>query len=1094
QLHFHAAQSRFHAAEVALIGHREFPLPKFRVDDTVQITKYKNIFTKGYEANFTEEIFKVVKVFRGDPNMYEIESHDGEPIIGKFYEEELSAVDKKDDMYRVEKILRRRKGMRKQTATTIAKPKKSKRRRKEQVSLTTTDGMLGVMKRAYTLDKKDFLKRELGVNINKGDGPSSTIIFDKMKLTMSRSLSRRMNLDAPQELVDNVLENIIERMDDELSNQSEAIGNSTIITENELRELRGILNVKGNSGKQKIEYLGVERNHWKELARIERTAGREQKALLYEAMADMAELKADEIRLRSNERPKGPKALSIVEEETEISDLTWFERFKKWTKENIAGISAVAISVAVANLAGKVGPVLASVLNLIAKVLGWGAKGIAFLAKNLWILALALTYFLKDFMNEAFDAGLITLGTVAVSVISKKFAGDSLGVPSSPKGILKLAVALGAGNDNKLNHSGYEAKAKEKWYESQVEKKNRIAILSAGGINSGQRANNPRLLQTIKRNGRIPADHDRNTRSGVWVHNYETIMKKRYRLITNRGNETEGSKLSRFAISLPNFDGIKKHRLYTTTVVGSSDKNIHMAIFKNKVLSLYGKQPTVKSTARPEVEKIVNGAEGTKKVYLVLKCELVKEDKKTGQETYTVFHGRSNTHAITVNISEEIMYEPLKGKGYTTPLPKPLKEKRVITNIKNEDNQCFKWAVTRALNPVKPRKSNGNNLSRLIAAQLSKAEHTALCEDHKLQHHYYPSKEPMDHVEGDPKTSFTIQYQKHRPSGFSYTIKCMDENVYKTKFITYTAQNKDEDIKKIFVDSLEENLKLVYEILKKVTPISMIEEDKKNYTGSNNCYACNIQFGTVRINEGDGEEEKVIKCRDHCHITGKYRGAACDKCNLRMRTPKFVPILFHNLESYDAHLFVKSLGFSEGDINCIPKTDEKYISFSKKIPMETIISPDGEKTLYLEMRFIDSYKFTLASLDSLANTLGEDDFRTLESQMKHSRIELLKRKGVFSYEFMTGYDKLQYDKLPSKKEFYSKLNNTDISDEDYEHAQKVWKTFDCKTMRDYHDLYLKTDVLLLTDVMCRFRKICIENYGLDPLHHYTAPGLAWMRR
>ncbi|CAB4019693.1 uncharacterized transposon-derived, partial [Paramuricea clavata] len=266
------------------------------------------------------------------------------------------------------------------------------------------------------------------------------------------------------------------------------------------------------------------------------------------------------------------------------------------------------------------------------------------------------------------------------------------------------------------------------------------------------------------------------------------------------------------------------------------------------------------------------------------------------------------------------------------------------------------------------------------------------------------------------------------------------------------AQNKDEDIGKIFVNSLEENLKPV-------------------------------------INEWNGKEEKVIKCRDHCHITGKYRGAACDKCNLRMRTPKFVPILFHNLESYDAHLFVKSLGFSEGYINCIPKTDEKYISFSKRIPMETIELDDGEKTLCLEMRFLDSYKFTLASLDSLANMLGEDEFKTLESQMEHSGIELLKRKGVFPYEFMTDYDKLQYNRLPSKKKFYSKLNNTDISDEDYEHAQKVWKAFDCKTMRDYHDLYLKTDVLLLTDIMCKFRKMCMENYGLDSLHYYGAPGL-----
>ena len=90
----------------------DLPLPKFRIGDTVRISKYKNIFTKGYEANFTEEIFKIVKVFRGDPNMYEIEDHEGEPIIGKFYEQELSAVDKKDDVYRVEKILKKEKSQR----------------------------------------------------------------------------------------------------------------------------------------------------------------------------------------------------------------------------------------------------------------------------------------------------------------------------------------------------------------------------------------------------------------------------------------------------------------------------------------------------------------------------------------------------------------------------------------------------------------------------------------------------------------------------------------------------------------------------------------------------------------------------------------------------------------------------------------------------------------------------------------------------------------------------------------------------------------------------------------------------------------------
>ena len=90
-------------------GIDEFPRPKFSLNETVRISKYKNIFEKGYEANFTEEIFKIVKIYRGDPNMYALEDHEREPIIGKFYENELSAVDKKDDVYRVEKVLKRKK-------------------------------------------------------------------------------------------------------------------------------------------------------------------------------------------------------------------------------------------------------------------------------------------------------------------------------------------------------------------------------------------------------------------------------------------------------------------------------------------------------------------------------------------------------------------------------------------------------------------------------------------------------------------------------------------------------------------------------------------------------------------------------------------------------------------------------------------------------------------------------------------------------------------------------------------------------------------------------------------------------------------------
>ncbi|CAB3978759.1 Hypothetical predicted protein [Paramuricea clavata] len=92
---------------------------------------------------------------------------------------------------------------------------------------------------------------------------------------------------------------------------------------------------------------------------------------------------------------------------------------------------------------------------------------------------------------------------------------------------------------------------------------------------------------------------------------------------------------------------------------------------------------------------------------------------------------------------------------------------------------------------------------------------------------------------------------------------------------------------------------------------------------------------------------------------------------------------------------------------------------------------------------------------------------------------------------MDGFDNLGKASLPPKTKFFSKLNNEDISDVDYKRAQTVWNTFNMQTMRDYHDLYLKTDVLLLADVMENFRKVCKTNYGLDPMWYYTAPGLAW---
>ena len=233
------------------------------------------------------------------------------------------------------------------------------------------------------------------------------------------------------------------------------------------------------------------------------------------------------------------------------------------------------------------------------------------------------------------------------------------------------------------------------------------------------------------------------------------------------------------------------------------------------------------------------------------------------------------------------------------------------------------------------------------------------------------------------------------------------------------------------------------------------------------------------------------KVRDHCHFTGKYRGAAHVKCNLQFKKPKFTPVIFHNLSGYDAHLFVKNLGKSEGNIKCIPNNEEKYISFSKDIVVGEYKNKKGEKVeVKHEIRFLDSFKFMASSLESLVGNLGLEKLIQTKKEFGE-KAELLSRKGIYPYDYMNGIKKFSEEKLPQKEEFFSKLNDCNISDEDFDHAQRIWQEFGMKNLGEYHDLYLKSDVLLLADVFEEFRNVCMENYSLDPAWYYTSPGLSW---
>ena len=108
-----------------------------------------------------------------------------------------------------------------------------------------------------------------------------------------------------------------------------------------------------------------------------------------------------------------------------------------------------------------------------------------------------------------------------------------------------------------------------------------------------------------------------------------------------------------------------------------------------------------------------------------------------------------------------------------------------------------------------------------------------------------------------------------------------------------------------------------------------------------------------------------------------------------------------------------------------------------------------------------------------------------------SQYKLLTIKGIYPYEYMDSWDKFNETSLPSIDKFFSKLNGTGISAEDYKHAKEIWDKFNVRNIGEYHDLYLKTDVILSANVLEEFRSTCIKHYGLNPANFYTSPGLAW---
>ena len=179
----------------------------------------------------------------------------------------------------------------------------------------------------------------------------------------------------------------------------------------------------------------------------------------------------------------------------------------------------------------------------------------------------------------------------------------------------------------------------------------------------------------------------------------------------------------------------------------------------------------------------------------------------------------------------------------------------------------------------------------------------------------------------------------------------------------------------------------------------LTDEEKSKYENASTCPNCNGSFDKI----------SCIKVRHHCHTTGRFLGAVCAKCNLQLKYSKrkrpnnrndefFIPVIAHNMKSYDSHLIIK--GYKR--VSVIPSNTEKFIAFQIG-----------------KLRFLDSFQFLAASLDKLVKSLPADSFKFIT---KFSRApHLTKQKSVYPYEYMTDLLKFNEPHLPPKDKFYSAL-------------------------------------------------------------------------
>ena len=226
----------------------------------------------------------------------------------------------------------------------------------------------------------------------------------------------------------------------------------------------------------------------------------------------------------------------------------------------------------------------------------------------------------------------------------------------------------------------------------------------------------------------------------------------------------------------------------------------------------------------------------------------------------------------------------------------------------------------------------------------------------------------IDSCQPNDERSHTERYQKHIDCGYSFKVVCCYDDKFSRPIQLYRGKNAVYKFLEAMLEDVDYCEKTKNEHFNQ--PMNLTNKDEENFQAATKCPICKKDFS---------EEDKRV--RDHCHVTGKYRGAAYNECNRNFRLTHKIPVIFHNLRGYDSHFIMQEIGKFEKDIKVIQNNQEKYMAFF----------------LGKHLKFIDSFQFMSSSLETLVKNVPLSDLKYTSQEFQDEKLELMKRKGVYPY-------------------------------------------------------------------------------------------------